>query len=319
LNNRKLFITASIGITLFPEDGQNHQTLIKNADIAMYRAKDKGKSGYEHFKPEMNIAIQRRIELDQLLRNALKQNEFLIYYQPQIELSTNRIVGVEALIRWQRSPEEIIPPNGFIPLAEETGLIIPIGEWVLRKACEQTRIWHEAGFKHLNISVNLSAKQFQQKNMERIIPQIVAETGLNANYLTLEITENIVMQNAEQAIAIMQDMTNLGIKFSLDDFGTGYSSLMYLKQFPLDELKIDRSFVSDIPAESQTIAIIKAILSMATNLKIKVVAEGVETKEQLDFLRHHACDKIQGFLYSRPLPADELSQLLQEDRQFIIP
>ena len=316
LKGDELFARASIGITLYPNDGDDCATLLKNADMAMYKAKKKGKNTYTLFEQNINDAVVRRIELESGLRKALEGGEFRIHYQPKVEIRTGFISGAEALVRWQRAGGELIPPNEFISLAEDIGVIYPLGEWVLQTACRQTKAWHEAGFNFLTIAVNLSAKQYQDENLIRLVQEILLETDLAPEFLNLEVTENIVMRDVEAAISIMQQLSKMGIRISIDDFGTGYSSLNYLKKFPLDVLKIDRSFVQDIPDDADDVAIAKAILSLGQSLKLKVVAEGVETNEQLKFMQAHGCDEIQGYLFSKPLPTRKFTSLLKQNRKF---
>lgn len=314
LEGRELHISSSLGISLYPSDGRNAETLIKNADAAMYRTKEQGRGTYQFYTPSMNAKAFERLILENDLRRALERQEFVVYYQPQVSLHTGQIVGVEALVRWQHPDRGIIPPMEFIPLAEETGLIVPLGDWVFRVACAQHRTWQEAGFPPLRIAVNLSAHRFKQKGLIRDVVRILQETGLDPGYLELELTESHLMENVESTISLLHELKALGIHLSIDDFGTGYSSLSYLKRFPIDTLKIDRSFVLDITHNPDDAAIALAIIAMAHSLGLKVTAEGVETKEQLEFLRAHQCDTMQGYYFSRPVPAEVITQLLQEKR-----
>jgi diguanylate cyclase (GGDEF)-like protein/PAS domain S-box-containing protein len=309
LNHQELHITSSIGISLYPNDGEDTQTLIKNADIAMYRAKDLGKNNYQFYTADINSRALESITLENALRHALERDELLLHYQPKIDIRSGRIVGVEALVRWRHPEFGLVPPDKFIPLAEETNLIIPIGEWVLRTACEQGSRWRERGLPAWRMAVNLSARQFRHKNLLKPIFRILRETGFDPHHLELEITESLIMQGAGQTIAILEELDEAGIHLSLDDFGTGYSSLSYLKRFPIDTVKIDSSFVRDIHTDPNDAAITSAIIAMAHSLKLSVIAEGVETEEQLAFLRERGCDEYQGFLFSRPLPAEEMERL----------
>jgi len=309
LNHQELHITSSIGISLYPDDGTSTQTLIKNADIAMYRAKDLGKNNYQFYTADMNSRAMESITLENALRHALERDELLLHYQPQIDIRSGRIVGVEALVRWQHPEFGLVSPARFIPLAEETNLIIPIGEWVLRTACEQGRRWREQGLPVWRMGVNLSARQFRHKNLLEPIFRIVRETGFDPHHLELEITESLLMQGAGKTIAVLEELDKAGIRLALDDFGTGYSSLSYLKRFPIDTVKIDRSFVRDIHTDPNDAAITSAIIAMAHSLKLSVIAEGVETEEQLAFLRERECDEYQGYLFSKPLAAEEIERL----------
>ena len=309
IKGHQILSSASIGITIYPNDGDEVATLEKNADIARNRAKEEGRNSYVLYTRSMQESVVERMELERGMYNALNNGEFRMYYQPQVDLKSGRVVGTEALIRWQRE-NELIPPDKFIPLAEDTGLIVPLGEWVLRTACRQTKQWHDDGFGELSIAINLSAKQFQNDHLVGLIQNILQETGLPPQALWLEITENTVMKDVGKAAEIMRQLRELGVRLSIDDFGTGYSSLNYLKYFPLDEIKIDKSFVRDIPARWDDVAIAKAIFTLAHSLNMRVLAEGIETSVQLEFMRLHDCDEIQGFLFSKPVTSQELSDML---------
>ena len=306
LGDRQLYITASIGIAFSPQDGEDSGTLLRNADAALYRAKEQGRNHYQFYVPTMNSPVL--LQLEYHLHHALERGEFLVYYQPQVNVKTGLVSGMEALVRWQHPDLGLIPPGQFIPLAEETGLIVPIGEWVLRTACAQNKAWQAAGLPPLKIAVNLSARQFQQPNLVEMVAQILDETGLNPNFLELEITETSIMQNVHLARQTLRDLKEMGVHISMDDFGTGYSSLGYLKQFPFHTLKIDRSFVRDLKEDSQDLGIISAVVALGHYLNLKVVAEGVETDGQLELLRNLQCEEIQGYLFSRPLPPAEATQ-----------
>ena len=309
---RDLFTTTSIGVTIFPFDVRDAEGLLKNADAAMYHAKDQGRNNFKFFTAELNVRAERRLKLETALRRALERGELSLHYQPQVDLKSGRIVGMEALVRWQHPELGQVPPIEFIPVAEETGLILPIGAWVLREACRQTKAWHDTGFPPMQIAVNISGKQLLQKNFPEQVQAILRETGLAARYLDLELTESILMVDAGGGAAAMQALHALGVSFSMDDFGTGYSSLAYLKRFPIDILKIDRSFVRDLATDPNDVAIVKTIIAMAHTLGMRVIAEGVETYAQLEFLRRQGCDGSQGYYCSKPLTADDFTELLAD-------
>lgn len=310
IKEHELYISASIGIAIFPNDGTNNESLISNADAAMYRAKEQGRNNYTLFTHSMNVKVAKRLTLENRLHKALEQGEFLLHYQPKIALCSGQVTGLEALVRWQRTRVELVPPDDFIPVAEETGLIVALGEWVLRTACTRTKQWHDEGFSNLEIAVNLSPRQFQQKNLVCMVRNILAQTGLPPRSLELELTEGAVMHNVEEAIATLQELSDLGILLSMDDFGRGYSSLYFLKRFPMNTLKIDRCFVDDI-GNSDGASIVRTIISMSHSLNLEVVAEGVETRDQLDFLSILGCNQVQGYLLSRPLPPEDIAAFLK--------
>ncbi|MDR6552734.1 EAL domain-containing protein [Paenibacillus qinlingensis] len=307
----ELFVTPSIGISLYPSDGGDIETLIKNADTAMYRVKEHGKNNFQFYTPEMNETVTKKMQMEIGLRKALERNEFNVYYQPQIDVNSGKIIGVEALIRWQHPEWGPISPTEFIPLAEETGLIIPIGEWVLNEACRQNKDWQDQGFAPLRMAVNISSRQFKQSNLIDIVSKALDESGLNPEYLELELTESII-QDSKYAIETMHELKLMGIFLSIDDFGTGYSSLNYLKLFPIDSLKIDQSFTRNMFDDIKDAALVHTIISMAHNLDLKVIAEGVETKEQLQFLSQRECNEAQGYLFSRPVPAKEMTSIIKQ-------
>ena len=311
IDGHELRVTPSIGICLYPHDGEDVETLMRNADAAMYHAKETGRNNFQFFTRQMNTAANQRLLLEKDLRLALEREEFTIYYQPQIDLKTGGIVGFEALIRWRHSQRGIVAPSEFIPIAEETGLITPIGEWVLRRACMQTRHWQTLGYPQLQVSVNCSAQQFRQEGLLDVVAHTLQQTGLPASSLELEITESVIVDHTEHVIARLKALDKIGVKLSIDDFGTGYSSLGYLKRFPIHELKIDQSFVRDIGTDPDDAAIVSAIVAMAHGLDLQVVAEGVETAEQLAFLKKLGCDWAQGYLFGKPLPAEEIEPLLR--------
>ncbi len=312
LNGNEVFITISIGIAICPDDGENADQVIKNADVAMYHAKNKGKNNFQFYEDSMNSVYQKRLTMENELRKAIDGNELLLYYQPRIDIRTGNISSIEALVRWKNPDRGLISPAEFIPVAEDTGLIIPLGIWVLNAACAQNKAWQQSGHIPIQVSVNISGKQFQQKDFISTILTALNVSSLDAEYLELEITETILMQNTENMIEMLHELKKIGTRISMDDFGTGYSSFSYLKRFPLDVLKIDKLFIDDIPEKSDSAAIVKAIISMARSLNLKVVAEGVETKQQMDFLRHNKCDEIQGYYFSKPLPAEEFTALLEK-------
>lgn len=318
-DGHEYFLTCSVGIAVYPNDGNDAETLIKHADVAMYRAKELGRNNLQFFTPVMNQRALERLRIEGDLRNALERNEFVLHYQPQVDLSTGRIVGMEALLRWQHRELGMVSPARFIGLAEETGLIMPIGAWALRTACKQTYEWIRAGFGPLRVAVNLSARQFGQKDLAQSIAATLKETGLNPECLEIELTESLVMTDVERAIGILRNLNDLGVKLSIDDFGTGYSSLSYLKRFPIDVLKIDQSFVRDITVDADDAAIAVAIISLAHSLKLYVIAEGVETAAQLTFLRRNQCDQIQGYYFSRPVPAEDFVQMLKVGKCLSLP
>ena len=303
-------ISASIGISVFPEDGVDSDTLLKHADAAMYHAKKNGRSSFQFFAPVMNVFARERLELESGLRRALAQGEFELHYQPKVDVSSGRIDSAEALIRWRNPKRGLTAPSGFIPIAEETGLIVPIGEWVLYEACRQARAWQKSGMRPLRIAVNLSAQQFKQKSLVTTVREALAAADLDPAYLELELTESAVMQDAESSIQVLRQLSSLGVRISVDDFGTGYSSLSYLRRLPLDKLKIDRSFIREVAASRDDAEIVRAIVSLAHSLHLKVIAEGVETAEQLSFLRGLGCDQYQGFHCSPPVPADEFEKMM---------
>jgi len=311
LEGHELFITASIGITFFPRDGEDTDTLLKHADTAMYSAKEEGRNNSKFFAPEMNQRTLEHLIMEQNLRHALKRNELELYYQPQMDLASGRIVGVEALLRWRDPQQGLIPPSAFVPFAEERGLIIPIGEWAIRTACAQVKVWQNEGLPALRVAVNLSPRQFLHPGVIDMIVRVLEESRLEAQYLELEITEKLLMKNIERAITVMQALQKIGIGLAIDDFGTGYSSLSYLKHFPVARLKIDQSFIRNITTDSNDAAIALAIIAMAHSMQLQVVAEGVETEAQIMFLKAQYCDQIQGFYFSRPIPAAEMTALLQ--------
>jgi len=313
LGEKKIFTTASIGISVFPDDAESVDTLIRNADIAMYAAKDRGKNTYQFFSAEMNALMVEKLGLETRLRQALKREELTLAYQPQVDARTGRMSGMEALLRWRHPEDGMIAPASFIRVAEETGLIIPIGEWVLHTACAQAKLWQEAGFPRLRLGVNISSRQFDQPDFIDMVDRVLQQTGFDPTCLELELTEGIVMENVPDTIMTLTDLKVRGINLAIDDFGTGYSSLSYLKHFPFDRLKIAQEFVRDISVDPEDAAIVEAITGMAHSLGLEVIAEGVERREQLDFLRDRHCHSIQGFYFSHPLSAEEITAKFRQE------
>ncbi len=309
-------VTTSIGISVFPADGDKAGVLLKHADSAMYHAKDTGRNNYQFYKESLNAAVLERFSLEQDIKGALKREEFILYYQPQIELSTHKLVGAEALIRWVHPQKGMIPPNKFIPIAEESGLIIDINKWVIRTACKQNSSWRHDGFDPIRIAVNLSGYQLANQNIIQVIRDALQEDNLDAKYLEVEITENILMQDNEDTVWILQQMKDLSLRIALDDFGTGYSSLSYLTSFPVDVIKIDRSFVMGCTKLKNNLVIIKAIIAMGHSLGMKIVAEGIETEEQLNLLKDFGADEGQGYYFSPPVSQEDFAKLLKKGSDF---
>ena len=312
ISGQEYHVTGSIGISTYPDDGEDVPTLLKNADIAMYRAKEQGRNTFQFYAAQMNVHSVERLAMESALRRAVEHDELVLHYQPQLDIRSGEIVGVEALVRWQHPALKLVLPGQFIPLAEETGLIGEIGQWVLRAACTQAHTWH--GRFPVRIAVNLSPRQFVREDLPREIMRTLRETGLYPPHLELEVTESTVMHNPERAAATLEQLKAMGVSIAIDDFGTGYSSLAYLKRFPIDSLKIDRSFITDLPGDTDDAAITRGVIAMAHSLRLKVIAEGVETREQYEFLREHGCDEIQGYYVSPPLPAQRFIAFLQDGR-----
>lgn len=311
LSGHECHTTASIGIATYPSDGADLLTLTKNADIAMYLAKEDGKNAFRFFSKEIRTQSIERLTLENALRRALERDQFSLHYQPKIDMASRQITGVEALLRWNHPELGAITPGQFIPLAEETGLIVPIGRWALNKACVQNMAWQRRGLRPVTMAVNLSPRQFTDHHLLQDVDEALQASGMSPVLLQLEVTESMVMRNVSRAIKLLDAIQSRGIRLAIDDFGTGYSSMSLMKQFPIDTIKIDRSFVRDLPVDSEDQAIAQAIISMGKALGMTVIAEGVETVEQETFLRNHACDEMQGFLFSKPLPPRQLAELLR--------
>ncbi len=306
----ELHISATIGICVYPTDGNSVDMLLTNADAAMYHAKQAGRDTFQFFTPEMNAFAQERLEIENGLRRALQNDEFVLHYQPKVDIGSGEVCAMEALVRWRHPTRGLVRPDVFIPVAEETGLIGPLGEWVLRTACRQNKAWQQAGLKPMRMAVNLSAKQFRQSRLLDFIRRTLDSTGLEARYLELELTESTVMSHPEESVRILQSLSGMGVHIAIDDFGTGYSSLAYLKRLPLDKLKVDRSFVKDLASNPDDASIVQAVISMAHSLRLKVIAEGVETVEQLELLRSLGCDQFQGFYFSAAVAAPEARRFM---------
>ena len=316
VGTQEIYTSVSIGITIYPIDSEDPETLLKYADTAVYQAKEKGRNNYQFYTGSMNVAAVERFTIENQLRRALARNEFQLYYQAQVDIRRRKVVGVEALVRWVHPEKGLVSPLSFIPLAEETGLIVPIGQWILRTACAQNQIWQKAGFAPVRMTVNISSVQFRGKNFVENVVRTLADIGLDPQHLELELTESAVMENVEATLATLHALKERGIQLAIDDFGTGYSSLSYLKRFPIHTLKIDRSFVKDLDRDPNAAAIGKSIIGLAHNLSLQVLAEGVETEQQMEFLQKCGCDHMQGYLFHMPEPAERLTQIWQEGFPF---
>jgi len=310
VDHREFHATTSMGIAFYPDDAEEADSLLRCADIAMYRAKEQGRDNYQFHTPAMSAQLAERLTVENDLRRALERNEFVVYYQPQVDIGNQQIVGVEALVRWQHPSRGLMLPAEFIPVAEDSGLIVPLGEWVLRTACAQAKAWQEAGLPAVPLAVNLSGRQFQQRNLAAMVDRALKETSLEPSYLQLEVTESVVMHDMDFTVATLDKLKAMGIQIAIDDFGSGHSSLNYLKRLPIDLVKIDRSFVRDLPTDLSDVAIVGSVVAMTRELNLKVVAEGVETEEQLAFLKDRRCDVAQGFLFSRPVPPDTIERII---------
>jgi EAL domain-containing protein (putative c-di-GMP-specific phosphodiesterase class I) len=310
IDQQDLHVSVSIGISIYPSDGVEAETLIQNADNAMYHAKEAGSNNYQFFKQDMNVRAVRRQSLEASLRRALERHEFELHYQPKIDLKSGKITGVEALIRWRHPERGLISPAEFIPIAEGCGLIVPIGQWVLRAACTHAREWQGAGLPQIPVGVNISSVEFRDKHFLENLRATLHDTGLEPRHLELELTESVLMRHVESTAFVLKELRAMGVQLAIDDFGTGYSSLSYLSQFPINSLKIDKSFVQEITSERHEAPIISAVINMGRSLRHRVIAEGVETREQLAFLQSRGCDEGQGYLFSRPLIAKQFAELL---------
>jgi predicted signal transduction protein with EAL and GGDEF domain len=312
ISGHELHVSTSIGISIYPDDGKDTDDLLKHADMAMYHSKESGRNTFQFYEPAINVRALERASLEYHLRRSIDQGELLVYYQPLVDIATRRVTCVEALIRWQHPTLGLLNPAEFLPLAEESGLILSIDSWILRAACEQNKLWQQAGFSPICVSVNLSARQFKQPDFADKVSEVLRETGLSARYLDLEITENTVMRDIEMNITNLARLTDMGVSFAIDDFGTGYTSLGWLRKLPIEKLKIDKSFMNDIEEANGNRAIINAIIALAHNLKLKVVAEGVETEKDVSFLRSGGCDEMQGYVFSKAVPAKEITTFISQ-------
>ncbi len=312
MDGQDVVVTFSIGIAVYPQDASNGESLIKRAENALHYAKTSGRNQYQFFSKDMNTRARARLDLEARMRRALADNEFVVYYQPKVSADSNKVVGAEALIRWQDPERGMIPPSEFIPVAEETGLIEQVGAWVLEETCRQNKTWQDKKLNPVRISVNVSARQFRARSLTETVDRVLRETGLDARWLELEITESMLMNDVESAVSKMNALRDMGVGLSIDDFGTGYSSLSYLGRFPITTLKIDRAFISDVDTNPKTAEIARAIIGLSRGLNLDVVAEGCEVIEHVQFLRDHGCHTIQGFFYSRPVPADAFEQMLRD-------
>jgi predicted signal transduction protein with EAL and GGDEF domain len=315
LEGHDLRVTSSLGVATYPDDGVDADTLLANADAAMYRAKDVGRDNFQFYTPELNTKVHEKFLLQEELRNAVARCEFVLHYQPQVDLRTGRVFAVEALVRWNHPKLGVIAPIKFIPIAEETGLIAPIGDWVLNEACRQNKAWQNAGLPPMAVCVNVSARQFKEKNLAARVASALQKSGLDGEYLELEVTESLIMQDFDLAVVTMEELKGLGVHLSIDDFGTGYSSLSALKTFPVSRLKIDKSFIDGLLANENDKAVTSAVISLGQKLNLRVIAEGVENEAQAAFLRNINCDEMQGYLFSRPVPAQGIEELLEARSQ----
>jgi EAL domain-containing protein (putative c-di-GMP-specific phosphodiesterase class I) len=306
-----VYCTASIGIAVHPDDGATATAMIQSADIAMYRAKERGRNNFQFFLPEMHQNAVRRLNLEIALRGALARKEFLVHYQPKIDVASGKVTGFEALLRWRHPEFGLLSPSEFVPVLEETDLIVPVGEWVLQTVCDQIAYWNVRGLTPRPVAVNLSARQFRMENLDGMVARIIAATGIDPSLLELELTETLLMHDPEQAVKTLRNLERYGVRLAVDDFGTGYSSLAYLKRFPIDALKIDRAFIHDATTNPEDAAITLAIINLGHSLGLKVVAEGVETEEQLEFLRANGCDQMQGFFFSPAISAEDVEALMR--------
>jgi EAL domain-containing protein (putative c-di-GMP-specific phosphodiesterase class I)/FixJ family two-component response regulator len=315
IEEREFFPSCSMGVALFPDHGADPDSLLRHADIAMHAVKEAGGNNWQTYAASMSERSLERLAIENDLRHALEREELLLHFQPQVDMRSGRVAGMEALLRWRHPRLDIVSPIRFVGLAEEMGLIVPIGTWILRTACRQSKVWQEAGLPALRVAVNMSPRQFYLDDIVARVQEALTETGLEPGCLEIELTESLLMTNIEQAVDTLAKLKAMGVRLAIDDFGTGYSSLSYLKRFPIDVLKIDQSFVRDVTINSQDATIVQSIISLAHSLRLQVIAEGVETEAQLAYLQRHGCDEMQGYYFSRPLSADAMTELLQEDRR----
>ncbi|MDX8405471.1 MAG: EAL domain-containing protein [Mariprofundus sp.] len=312
IDDHDIVVTISTGIVIFPGDGDDSETLLQNAERSMYSVKEEGGNNYRFFESSIQSSAINRLSLESELRKAIEREEFVLHYQPQIDLESGHVVGMESLIRWQHPERGMVPPFHFIPVAEQTGMIVPIGEWVMHEACRQNKAWQEAGLEGLKVAVNLSARQFSDRTLIEKIRHALDQSGLDPAFLEMEITESIIMKDIEATITLLEQMATMGLALSIDDFGTGYSSLSYLKRFPINKLKIDKSFIDDVITSSDDAKIVEAIIGLSHNLKLNVICEGVEHVEQCSWLQQHKCNEIQGYYFSKPLPADAFEAFVRD-------
>jgi predicted signal transduction protein with EAL and GGDEF domain len=313
IDGHELYVSGSIGIVTYPDDGTDAETLMKKADLAMYHAKETGRDSYQFFKPAMNARAVERQSLEDSLRYAIERRELVLHYQPKVDLKSGGIIGAEALIRWRHPQRGLVPPGQFVTIAEDCGLIVPIGRWVLREACRQARAWQTAGLPPLCVAINISPVELRAPGFVAGVRTILKETGLEPRYLELELTETVLIEDSRSVADVLEELKDIGVLLALDDFGTGYSSLSHLKRFPIDTLKIDQSFVRDLTVDEDDAGIVTAVIGMGRSLHMRVVAEGVETREQLEILQEHGCPQGQGYYFCRPVPAEEFGHLLESD------
>ncbi len=311
IDDHEIVLTISTGIVIFPGDGDDNETLLQNAERSMYKSKEDGGNNYHFFKASIQSSAINRLSLESELRKAIEREEFVLHYQPQIDIASGHVVGMESLIRWHHPERGMVPPFHFIPVAEQTGMIIPIGDWVMNEACRQNRAWQDSGLGNLKVAVNLSARQFSDRMLISKIESALNRSGLDPTFLEMEITESIIMKDIESTVALLEQMAEMGLALSIDDFGTGYSSLSYLKRFPINKLKIDKSFIDDVISSEDDAKIVEAIIGLSHNLKLNVICEGVEDADQLGWLQQHRCNEIQGYYFSKPLPADEFEAFVK--------
>jgi diguanylate cyclase len=313
IDGHELYVSGSIGIVTYPDDGTDAETLMKKADLAMYHAKETGRDSYQFFKPAMKARAVERQSLEDSLRYAIERRELVLHYQPKVDLKSGGIIGAEALIRWRHPQRGLVPPGQFVTIAEDCGLIVPIGRWVLREACRQARAWQTAGLPPLCVAINISPVELRAPGFVAGVRAILKETGLEPRYLELELTETVLIEDSRSVADVLEELKDIGVFLALDDFGTGYSSLSHLKRFPIDTLKIDQSFVRDLTVDEDDAGIVTAVIGMGKSLHMRVVAEGVETREQLEILQEHGCPQGQGYFFCRPVPAEEFGHLLESD------